>query len=109
MTDTPAADVEPGETAPRGPARWFAGWSETRRRNVFLAGFTLAMVTNIVAVWLVAVAPGAAGEGTRASASQAVLFILIANPLLSGGLTAVVARRAFSLVRRRGGDAGARL
>ncbi len=109
MTDTPAAADPDAPTASRGPSRWLAGWSETRRRNVFLAAFTLALVTNVVAVWLVAVAPGTAGEGTRASASQAVLFILIANLLLIGGLTAVVGRRAVGLVRRRRGDAGARL
>jgi two-component system nitrogen regulation sensor histidine kinase NtrY len=108
MTDTPAADVEPAPTAPRGPARWFAGWSETRRRNVFLIAFALALITNIGAIWLVAVAPGVGGEGTRASVSQTVLLILIANLVLIGGLAAVVGRRAFGLVRRRG-DAGARL
>lgn len=109
MTDTPAADVEPDPTASRGPARWFDDWSETRRRNAFLIAFAVALVTNIVAIWLVAVAPGLGGDGGRASASQAVLFILIANLLLIGGLAAVVGRRAFSLFRRRRGDAGARL
>ncbi|QDH73260.1 PAS domain-containing sensor histidine kinase [Brevundimonas sp. M20] len=109
MTDTPAADVEPEPTAPRGPARWFAGWSETRRRNVFLIAFALALITNIGAIWLVAVAPDVGGEGARASVSQLMLLILIANLVLIGGLAAVVGRRAFSLVRRRRGDAGARL
>ncbi|RZJ28887.1 MAG: HAMP domain-containing protein, partial [Brevundimonas sp.] len=109
MTDTPAADVEPSPTAPRGPARWFADWSETRRRNVFLIAFALALITNLGAIWLVAVAPGVGGEGARASVSQTVLLILIANLVLIGGLAAVVGRRAFSLVRRRKGDAGARL
>ncbi|RZJ32557.1 MAG: HAMP domain-containing protein, partial [Brevundimonas sp.] len=109
MTDTPAADVEPSPTAPRGPARWFADWSETRRRNVFLIAFAIALITNIAAIWLVAVAPGVGGEGARASVSQTVLLILIANLVLIGGLAAVVGRRAFGLVRRRRGDAGARL
>lgn len=108
MTDTPAADVEPAPTAPRGPARWFAGWSETRRRNVFLIAFAIALATTVAAIWLVAVAPGFGGEGARASISQTVLLILIANLLLIGGLALVVGRRAFSLFRRRG-DAGARL
>ncbi|MDQ8028111.1 MAG: PAS domain-containing sensor histidine kinase [Brevundimonas sp.] len=108
MTDTPAADVQPAPPAPRGPARWFAGWSETQRRNAFLIAFALALVTNIAAIWLVAVAPGVAGEGTRATVSQAMLLILIANLLLISGLAVVVGRRAFGLVRRRG-DAGARL
>ena len=108
MTDTPAADVEPTPTASSGPGRWFAGWSETRRRNVFIVAFALALITNIGAIWLVAVAPGFGGQGDRASISQLMLLILIANLLLIGGLAAVVGRRAFSLVRRRG-DAGARL
>lgn len=109
MTDTPAADVEPAQTAPRGPARWFAGWSETRRRNAFLLAFAVALITNIGAIWLVAVAPGVGGDGSRASVSQSVLLLLIANLILIGGLAVVVGRRAFSLVRRRKGDAGARL
>jgi two-component system nitrogen regulation sensor histidine kinase NtrY len=109
MTDTPAADVDPAPTAPRGPARWFAGWSEERRRTVFLVAYAIALITNIAAIWLVAVAPGLGGEGARASVSQTMLLILIANLLLIGGLAATVGRRAFSLVRRRRGDAGARL
>ena len=60
------------------------------------------------AIWLVAVAPDASGEGARATASQAVLVILGVNLLLIGGLAAVVGRRALSLFRRRT-DAGARL
>jgi two-component system nitrogen regulation sensor histidine kinase NtrY len=108
MTDTPAADVEPAPTAPRGPARWFAGWSEERRRNVFLIAFALALATTTAAIWLVAVAPDAGGQGARASVSQTVLLLLIANLILIGGLAAVVGRRAFSLFRRRG-EAGARL
>ena len=109
MTDTPAAENETAPTASGGPVRGFAGWSETRRRNLFIFAFALALITNIVAIWVVAVAPDAGGEGARASISQTVLLILIANLLLIGGLALVVGRRAFGLVRRRRGDAGARL
>jgi two-component system nitrogen regulation sensor histidine kinase NtrY len=109
MTDTPTADAEPEPAAERRDAvRWFAGWSEERRRNVFLFAYTLAFLITIAAIWLVAVAPGSSGEGARATASQAVLVILGANLVLIGGLAFVVGRRALSLFRRRT-DAGARL
>lgn len=108
MTDTPTADAEPAPTAPRGPARWFAGWSEERRRNAFLTAYVIAFLTTAAAVWLVAVAPGGGGEGARASASQAVLAVLGVNLLLIVGLALMVGRRAFRLFRRRT-DAGARL
>jgi two-component system nitrogen regulation sensor histidine kinase NtrY len=108
MTETPTAEVEPAPAVPHGPARWFTGWSEDRRRNTFLFAYALAFVITAVAIWLVAVAPGASGEGARASASQAVLLILCGNLLLIGGLAAVVGRRALSLFRRRT-HAGARL
>jgi two-component system nitrogen regulation sensor histidine kinase NtrY len=109
MTDTPTADAEPGPAAERrGAVRWFAGWSEERRRNVFLIAYALAFLTTIAAIWLVAVAPGSSGEGARAAASQAVLVILGANLVLIGGLAFVVGRRALSLFQRRT-DAGARL
>ncbi|HWQ85070.1 PAS domain-containing sensor histidine kinase [Brevundimonas sp.] len=109
MTETPLSDAEPGPAAERrGAVRWFAGWSEERRRNVFLVAYTLAFLITIAAIWLVAVAPGSSGEGARASASQAVLVILGANLFLIGGLAVVVGRRALSLFRRRT-DAGARL
>ncbi len=109
MTDTPPADAETGPAADRrGVGRWFAGWSEERRRNTFLVVYTLAFLITVAAIWLVAVAPGSSGEGARATASQAVLIILGANLLLIGGLAIVVGQRALSLFRRRT-DAGARL
>ena len=109
MTDTPAADAEPAPPADRrGAVRWFAGWSEERRRNSFLLAYAVAFLVTAAAIWLVAVSPGASGEGARAAASQAVLAILAVNLLLIGGLAAVVGRRALMLFRRRT-DAGARL
>jgi two-component system nitrogen regulation sensor histidine kinase NtrY len=109
MTDTPAADTEPAPPAERrGAVRWFSGWSEDRRRNTFLIAYAVAFLVTAAAIWLVAVAPGASGEGARAAASQAVLGILGVNLLLIGGLAAVVGRRALLLFRRRS-DAGARL
>ncbi|MGZ9100702.1 MAG: HAMP domain-containing protein, partial [Brevundimonas sp.] len=109
MTDTPAAAAEAGHDADQpGAAPGFGGWSEERRRNGFLIAYALAFLITAAAIWLVAVAPGASGEGARATASQAVLVILGVNLLLIGGLAAVVGRRALSLFRRRT-DAGARL
>jgi two-component system nitrogen regulation sensor histidine kinase NtrY len=109
MTDTPAADAEPAPPADRrGAVRWFAGWSEERRRNSFLVVYAVAFLVTATAIWLVAVSPGASGEGARAAASQAVLVILAVNLVLIGGLAAVVGRRALMLFRRRT-DAGARL
>lgn len=109
MTETPAADAEPAPPADRrGAVRWFAGWSEERRRNTFLAVYAVAFLVTAAAIWMVAVAPGASGQGARAAAGQAVLGILGINLLLIGGLAAVVGRRALMLFRRRS-DAGARL
>ncbi len=109
MTDTPPAAAETTPAAERrGAVRWFAGWSEERRRNAFLIIYALAFLITVAAIWLVAIAPGSTGEGARATASQAVLIILGTNLLLIAGLAAVVGRRALMLFRRRT-DAGARL
>lgn len=109
MTDTPTAAAEPETPADRrGAVRWFASWSEDRRRNIFLGVYAVAFLVTAAAIWMVAVAPGASGEGARAAAGQAVLVILGVNLLLIGGLAFVVGRRALMLFRRRS-DAGARL
>ncbi len=108
MTEAIAPAAETDAAPLRGPARWFAGWSEDRRRNAFLSAYAIAFLITVAAIWLVAVAPGATGEGVRAMTSQAVLFILAVNLLLISGLAMVVGRRVLSLVRRRA-HAGARL
>ncbi|HYD26682.1 PAS domain-containing sensor histidine kinase [Brevundimonas sp.] len=108
MTDTPSTAAEPDAAPVRGPGRWFADWSEERRRNVFLTAYTIAFLITVAAIWLVAVAPGASGEGARAMASQAVLIILAVNLLLIGGLAIVVGRRVLRLFQQRT-HAGARL
>ncbi|MGV8928267.1 MAG: ATP-binding protein [Brevundimonas sp.] len=109
MTDTAPADADPAPPVDRrGAARWLAGWSEDRRRNIFLIAYAVAFFVTAAAIWLVAVAPGASGEGARGAASQAVLVILGVNLLLIAGLASVVGRRALMLFRRRT-DAGARL
>ena len=108
MTDAPSTAAGPDAAPTRGPARWFAGWSEERRRNTFLIAYTIAFLITVAAIWLVAVAPGSSGEGARAMASQAVLVILAVNLLLIGGLAIVIGRRVFSLFQLRT-HAGARL
>jgi two-component system, NtrC family, nitrogen regulation sensor histidine kinase NtrY len=108
MTDTPTADVEPAPAAPRGPARWFAGWSDERRRNAFIAAYVLAFLITGAAIWLLATAPGSSSEGDQASASRIVLAVLGVNLLLIGSLAVAVGGRVLGLVRRRK-HAGARL
>jgi len=108
MTDAPSTPAGPDAAPLRGPARWFAGWSEERRRNTFLIAYTVAFLVTVAAIWLVAVAPGSSGEGARGMASQAVLTILAVNLLLIGGLALVVGRRVFRLFQQRT-HAGARL
>lgn len=108
MTDTPSTATGPDAAPLRGPARWFAGWSEDRRRTTFLIAYTVAFLITIAAIWLVAVAPGASGAGARGMASQAVLVVLGINLLLIGGLAIVIGRRVLSLFQRRT-HAGARL
>ena len=51
MTDTPASAAEPEAVPLRGPARWFAGWSEERRRNAFLIAYTVAFLITVAAIW----------------------------------------------------------
>ncbi|HYC74774.1 PAS domain-containing sensor histidine kinase [Brevundimonas sp.] len=108
MTETPSTAAEADAAPLRGPARWFAGWSEERRRNTFLIAYTVAFLITVAAIWLVAVAPGASGEGARGMASQAVLVVLGVNLLLIGSLAIVVGRRVFLLFQQRT-HAGARL
>ena len=108
MTDTPSMAAGPDAAPLRGPARWFAGWSEERRRNAFLSAYTVAFLITIAAIWLVAVAPDASGGGARGMANQAVLIVLGVNLLLIGGLAFVIGRRVLSLFQHRT-QAGARL
>ena len=107
MTEPPAA-VPAQDSAARGAARWFVGWSEEPRRNAFLAAYIVAFLISGAAIWLLATAPGASGAGARDRASQAVLAVLAFNLLLIGGLALVIGRRVLVLVRRRT-HAGARL
>lgn len=83
--------------------RLFAG----RSGGLFGAAYALAFIIAGLAIWLVAVAPGAAGD-SRALASRAVLYVLLANLVLIGFLAFVVGRQVLALVRNRE-DAGARL
>src|SRR5690606_13039076 len=108
MMDAPSNAADKDAVPLKGPARWFAGWSDERRRNAFLIAYTVAFLITVAAIWLVAVAPGTSGEGARGMASQAVLVILGINLLLISGLALVVGRRVLRLFQQRT-HAGARL
>lgn len=80
-----------------------------RERALFGTAYAVAFLVTAVAIWLVAVAPGAAAGGdARTAASQAVLVILLANLVLIGGLAALIGTRVVRLARNRN-DPGARL
>ena len=104
MTDTVAASSDPVPTgAPDVPP------SEARNRALFGAAYALAFLITGAAIWLVAVAPGVGSDGgARATASHAVLWVLLANLVLIGLLAALVGMRVMRLVRDRQ-DASARL
>ncbi len=108
MTDTPTATHADQTPPPGGTGSWLSGWSEERRRNLFLITYGLSLLITAAAIWLVAEAPGTSGDGARDLASRAVLWILAINLVLILVLATVVGRRAIGLFRRRG-DAGARL
>ena len=108
MTETPIATHADQTPPPSGMGGWFSGWSEERRRNLFLFTFGLSLLITAAAIWLVAEAPGTSGDGARDLASRAVLWILSINLVLILALAVVVGRRAIGLFRRRS-DAGARL
>ncbi len=105
MTDTPALATD------ATPGRW--AWSRvspSRGRTVFGVAYIIAVLITAAAIWLVVTAPGAAaGGGGRAVASQAVLFILLANLVLIAALALVAGIRVAHLARERRTDPGARL
>jgi two-component system nitrogen regulation sensor histidine kinase NtrY len=105
MTDSPAAQVE-GHGSER--SLW-GRLSGSRVRALFGSAYAVAFLITAAAIWLVAIAPGAtAGGDARTAASRAVLYILLANLILIGGLAAVIGGRVLRLTRNRN-DPGARL
>ncbi|WP_447909842.1 ATP-binding protein [Brevundimonas bullata] len=105
MTDLPAAQTEG-----HSPERSLWGrLSGSRVRALFGAAYAVAFLVTAAAIWLVAIAPGAmAGGDARTAASRAVLYILLANLILIGGLAAVIGGRVLRLMRNRD-NPGARL
>ena len=103
MTATPSVQ----EVSARPASRW-ARLTGNRARAVFGVAYLVAVLVTGLAIWLVAVAPGDTTGGARAQASQAVLYILLANLILIAGLATVAAHRVRDLIRDRA-DAGARL
>lgn len=113
MTDTvPASsDLKPAPSAAEGEEPLWMRFATGRARALFAAAYGLAVLVTAAAIWLVAVAPGAGPDdgGARALAGQAVLYILLANLILIGGLAMVVGAQVMRLARGRGSDPGARL
>ncbi|AYG95931.1 PAS domain-containing sensor histidine kinase [Brevundimonas naejangsanensis] len=105
MSDTPVAPVEQ-QVSER--SLW-GRLADGRARALFGTAYAVAFLVTAAAIWLVAIAPGAtAGGDARTAASQAVLFILLANLVLIAGLAAVIGGRVLRLTRNRN-DPGARL
>ena len=109
MTDTPASlpDTEAGK--PTQPSLW-SRVGPAQARALFGAAYGLAVLIAAAAIWLVAVAPGASADGgARAVAGQAVLYILLGNLVLIGGLALIIGARVARLAGERRTDPGARL
>ena len=80
-----------------------------RAKPLFGVAYAVAFLITGTAIWIVAVAPGAAsGEGARATAGDAVLMVLLANLALIAILAAFVGRQVLALAKSRA-EAGARL
>ena len=122
MTATPPARSEdslPPQEAAQAVSRDMEAaeplWTrflEGRARALFAAAYGLAVVVAAVAIWIVAVAPGASLDqdgGARAFAGQAVLYVLVANLVLILALAAAVGGQVMRLARGRKTDPGARL
>jgi len=88
--------------------------ADARTRALFGAAYVVAFLITAAAIWLVAVAPsggvGPDGDGgVRAVAGKAVLYILLGNLVLIGGLALVIGARVARLAKERPHDPGARL
>ncbi|QBX37906.1 PAS domain-containing sensor histidine kinase [Brevundimonas sp. S30B] len=105
MTDTPAplADVPAADDRP-----WLGRLASGPARNALMTAYALAVLITAAGIWLVVAAPGAAGGGAQAVASQAVLVVLACNLVLIGGVALLVGARVLRLAQRRA-DPGARL
>src|SRR5690606_41267280 len=80
-----------------------------RARALSGTAYAVAFIVTAAAIWRVAIAPGATvGGDARSAASQAVLFILLANLVLIFGLAFVIGGRVLRLFRNRY-NPGARL
>ena len=112
MTETAASNPEPvaPEAAAMAERSLWGRLAGGRVRALFGAAYATAFLITAVAIWLVAVAPGAGVDGgARAVAGHAVLYVLLANLVLIGGLALVIGARVARLARERRTDPGARL
>ena len=109
MTDTFPSSPDAVADTPSEPSLWgrLAGG---RTRALFGTAYVVAFLITAAAIWLVAVAPGAGADGgAQAVAGQAVLYILLGNLVLIGGLALIIGARVARLARDRRNDPGARL
>ena len=87
MSDTPVAPVEE-QVSER--SLW-GRLADGRARALFGTAYVVAFLVTAAAIWLVAIAPGAAAGGdARTAASRAVLYVLLANLVLIAGLATVI-------------------
>ncbi|CAN5395903.1 PAS domain-containing sensor histidine kinase [soil metagenome] len=108
MTDTPVSIDDHGPD-PHPTSLW-SRFADGRARALFGAVYGLAVLIVAAAIWLVAVAPGAGADGgARAVAGQAVLYILLGNLVLIGGMAVIIGARVMRLSTERRADPGARL
>jgi len=109
MTDTPVSSDDHG-SEPQTPSSRWSRFSDGRARGLFGAVYGVAVLIAAAAIWLVAVAPGAGADGgARAIAGQAVLYILLGNLVLIGGMALIIGARVMRLSAERRTDPGARL
>jgi two-component system nitrogen regulation sensor histidine kinase NtrY len=109
MTDTPVSNHDHGPD-PNVPTSLWSRFTAGRARALFGAVYGIAVIVVAAAIWLVAVAPGAGADGgARAIAGQAVLYILLANLVLIGGLALIIGVQVMRLAQERRSDPGARL
>ncbi len=112
MTDTPASTPRPAaiESAALAEHSLWGRLAGGRARALFGTAYAAAFLITAAAIWLVAVAPGAGADGgARAVAGQAVLYVLLGNLVLIGGLALIIGVRVARLARDRRTDPGARL
>ncbi|MBN9464425.1 PAS domain-containing sensor histidine kinase [Brevundimonas sp.] len=107
MTDTPSAVTPQADLASDEESFWGRIDGE-RARAWFGVAYFVAVVVTASCIWLVTAAPNANPDGAKEAANKLVLYVLLGNLALVGGLSLIVGRRVLGLVRQTG-EAGSRL